>query len=292
MTDTTVSITADRMPLVRDIGWNRTDSVYTHPDRILDYNVFLFVSKGCMQVVEEGTEYRVREGEHLFLKKGLHHWGLPESKAGTAWYWIHFNDFKDDQLCYSGHIPLPEAGFYTPRHFEYLIELPKHSISTIHPGLDHRLMTLLDDYHKLRLHGMTRTSLAVYELFLDLHETSISLHTETSVYGKGAALTGKVMTYLIDHANEEFLAESLARHMELNYNYVSTTFRKLTGQTIVEVHTKLRINKAIDLMRNTSLNVSEISDRLGYNNPYYFSRVFKKVMGEPPSSYWRHLYKT
>nr|WP_091234239.1 AraC family transcriptional regulator [Fontibacillus panacisegetis] len=45
-------------------------------------------------------------------------------------------------------------------------------------------------------------------------------------------------------------------------------------------------------MRNTSLNVSEISDRLGYNNPYYFSRVFKKVMGEPPSSYWRHLYKT
>ncbi|MNP54582.1 HTH-type transcriptional activator Btr [compost metagenome] len=80
--------------------------------------------------------------------------------------------------------------------------------------------------------------------------------------------------------------------MELNYNYVSTTFRKLTGQTIVEVHTKLRINKAIDLMRNTSLNVSEISDRLGYNNPYYFSRVFKKVMGEPPSSYWRHLYKT
>lgn len=280
------------MPLVREIGWNRTDSLYTHPDRILDYNVFLYVSSGCMQVVEEGRDYRVREGEYLFLKKGLHHWGLPESKAGTAWYWIHFNDFGDDRLSYSGHIPLPAAGFYTPRYYEYLIELPKQGTSAKHPGLDHRLMTLLDDYNKHRLHGMIRTSLAVCEMFLDLHEASVSHDLHTSGYGRGTSLTGKVMTYLNAHANEEFLAESLARHIGLNYNYLSTTFRKLTGQTIVEVHTKLRINRAIELMRDTSLNITEISDRLGYNNPYYFSRVFKKVTGEAPSSYGKHLYKT
>lgn len=292
MIDTAVWISADRMPLVRDIGWNQTPSVYTHPDRVLDYDVFLFVAKGNMQVIEEGTEYRVREGEHLLLKRGLHHWGLPESDAGTAWYWIHFSGLADDQLGYSQHMPMPQAGYYTPRLYEYRIELPKYGTSAFHAGLGRRLMALLDDYHRLRPHGMTRTSMEVYQLFLDLHETSLSFAADANAYGKGASLTGKVMAYLIDHAGEEFHAEALARHLDMNYNYVSTTFRKLTGQTIIEVHTKLRINKAIDLMRNTSLNVSEISDRLDYKNPYYFSRVFKKVLGEPPSSYWRHLYKT
>ncbi|WP_246354138.1 helix-turn-helix domain-containing protein [Paenibacillus phytohabitans] len=45
-------------------------------------------------------------------------------------------------------------------------------------------------------------------------------------------------------------------------------------------------------MRTSSYNVSEISEALGYPNPYYFSRVFKKVLGESPSSYMKHLYRT
>ncbi|WP_341282799.1 AraC family transcriptional regulator [Paenibacillus sp. FSL H8-0537] len=44
-------------------------------------------------------------------------------------------------------------------------------------------------------------------------------------------------------------------------------------------------------MRNSTLNISEISAQLGYQNPFYFSKVFKKVFGESPSSYMRHLYK-
>ncbi|OXM85739.1 helix-turn-helix transcriptional regulator [Paenibacillus rigui] len=59
-----------------------------------------------------------------------------------------------------------------------------------------------------------------------------------------------------------------------------------------EAHTKLRMNHALELIRSTSLNVSEISKRLGYQNPYYFSRVFKKVFGESPSAYMSHFYKS
>lgn len=287
----TVWLTADRMPLVRDIGWNQTTAVYTHPDRVLDYHVFLFVTKGCMQVIEEGTEYFVHQGEHLFLAKGLRHWGLPITEAGTAWYWIHFEGVEEEQAGYSDRLPLPETSFYTPRHYDYRFELPKHGVSAIHPSLEGRLMAMLDEYQRPKLHGMTRTSIQVYELFLDLHEATVSGEAVPTPIGKMSSLAGKVMAYLVDHASEEFQAEELARELALNYNYISTVFRKHTGQTVIETHTKLRINKAIDLMRNTSLNVAEISERVGFNNPYYFSRVFKKVTGEPPSVYWRHLYR-
>ncbi|QNK59726.1 AraC family transcriptional regulator [Paenibacillus sp. PAMC21692] len=287
----TVRLTADRMPLVRDMGWNQTAAVYTHPDRVLDYDVFLFVTKGCMHVIEEGTEYRVRQGEHLFLKKGLRHWGLPESEAGTAWYWIHFDAPSEEQDGYSGRLPMPETGYYTPGHYEYRFELPKHGGLPLQPSLGDRLMAMLDEYRQPRLHGMTRASIRAYGLFLDLHEATLSDEDAQVPAGKMSALTGKVMAYLVDHASKEFQAEELARRLDLNYNYISTAFRKHTGRTVIEMHTKLRIDKAIDLMRNTSLNVSEISERLGFNSPYYFSRVFKKVTGEAPSSYWRHLYR-
>ncbi|MHA7964222.1 helix-turn-helix domain-containing protein [Paenibacillus sp. CAU 1782] len=292
-----VWLTADRMTLVRDIGWNRTDSAYMHPDRVLEYDVFLYVLKGCMRVMEDGTEFSVHQGEHLFLKKGLHHWGSQPSDAGTSWYWIHFNTPDDGQpgssglSGYSERLPMLEAGFYTTSCYHYRMELPKHGRIALHPSLDNRLIALLDDYQRLQLHGMSRTSLEVCKLFLDLHEASVSVGAAAEAYGKGASLVGKVMTYLADHADGEYQAAALARHLEMNYNYISTAFRRLTGGTIIEAHAKLRINKAIDLMRHTSLNVAEISERLGYKNPYYFSRVFKKIMGEPPSSYWRHLYK-
>ena len=83
MQDLSISLTADRFPLVRDIGKNRTDGIYTHHDRILDFDVFLFVTKGRMQVIEEGTEYFVGENEHLFLKEGKSSLGATFNASGN-----------------------------------------------------------------------------------------------------------------------------------------------------------------------------------------------------------------
>ncbi|MCA0758075.1 AraC family transcriptional regulator [Paenibacillus sp. N4] len=290
--DNAVYLTADRMPLVRDIGWNRTASAYTHPDRLLDYDVFLFVTKGSMQVIEDETEYFVGEKEHLFLKSGLRHWGLPGTEPGTSWYWIHFRSVADDKITYKEHLPIPELGLYDPRHYEYRFMLPKHGTSPFHNTLENRLMKLLDEYHLPQGHGMTRISMQACGLFLDLHQAIIQPESGQSAGGKRDMLVGKVMSYLSLHADKDFESERLSSHLSLNYSYLSATFKKLTGQSVIEAHTKLRMNKAIDLMRNTPMNVAEVSERLGYKNPYYFSRVFKKVLGEAPSTYSRHFYRS
>lgn len=285
-------LTADRLPLVREIGWNQIESVYTHPDRLLDYDVFLFVVKGRMQVIEEGTEYLVREQEHLFLKKGLHHWGLPETLPGTAWYWVHFNTVVDERVAYKDHLPLPELGYFYPKHYEYRFMMPKSGSSSLHQTMESRLRTILDDYHRVRDHWMTRSSIQIYQLFLDLHQASLKHEEASEIGGKADTIAGRVMTYLMQNADRDFDSRELSSKLQLNYSYLSATYKRLTGQSIIEVHTKLRMNKAMDMMRSTSMNISEISERLGYKNPYYFSRVFKKVLGEAPSSYLRHFYKS
>ncbi|WP_419872650.1 helix-turn-helix domain-containing protein [Candidatus Pristimantibacillus sp. PTI5] len=284
-------LSADRMPLVRDIGMNRTDSLYTHPDRTAGYDVFLFVVHGCMQVIEEGTEYFVRENEHLFLKKGKHHWGLPLTVPGTTWYWIHFSVPTDENITYREHPPLPEIDYYQPDHYHYLIQMPKHGTSPFHSVLEARLQALAADYFIPAKHGMMQLSLRVCQLFLDLQKQMKQQEKEKHT-GKADTVAGRVITFLLQHCEEDFDSASLAGYMKLNYSYLSAAFKEQTGQTIVETHARLRMGKAIEWMRNSSLNVSEISEQLGYRNPYYFSRVFKKVLGESPSSYMSNIYKT
>ncbi|WP_438351512.1 AraC family transcriptional regulator [Paenibacillus sp. FA6] len=285
-----VYLSADRFPLVRDIGWNQTTSMYTHPDRQLDYDVFIFVTKGEMQIIEEEKEYIVNAGEHLFLKRGLHHWGLPRTPDGTSWYWIHFNVAIEDEGTYKDYSPLPELGFYYPDYYQYRFSLPKYGTSPLHLSLEARLKLLMDQYQHPKEHQMTRNSLKVYELFMDLH-TLWKQRTHDNIGGKLEGTVRRVMTYLVQHCGEEFVGKQLSLHMVMNYSYLSAAFKQVTGYTIIETHTKLRLNKAIELMRTTSWNVSEISEALGFPNPYYFSRVFKKVLGEAPSSYMKHLYR-
>ncbi|WP_141504859.1 AraC family transcriptional regulator [Paenibacillus luteus] len=286
-----VYLSADRIPLIRDIGMSHTEAAYTHPDRIADYDVFLFVVRGCMQVIEEGVEYFVGANEHLFLKRGMHHWGLPATAPGTCWYWIHFNVPFDDGIVYREHPPLPEIDYYQPDHYHYVIPMPKYGTSPFHLGLETRLKALTSNYLLPANHGMLEISLRVCQLFLELQKEFQQKENGLQT-GKSDVIAGRIIAFLLQHLEEDFDSTSIAIHMRLNYSYLSASFKKQTGQTIVEAHARLRMGKAIEWMRNTSMNVSEISERLGYRNPYYFSRVFKKVLGEPPSSYMSRFYKT
>jgi len=291
MMESTVYLYADRFPLVSDMGWNRVEGTYTHPDRVLDFDVFLFVTEGRIQVFEENTEYSVSDGEYLFLKNGLHHWGIPDRSGATSWYWIHFNSVFHEQGAYSEHPPMKELDFYFPDHYQYRIPLPKHGPFPSHQNIENRLKTLAENVSQHAEHGMTKVSIQAYEMFLELQQSTIR-QTSLRSAGKADTISGRVMAYLMQHVEEDFNSGKISKCLELNYSYISATFKKQTGQSIIEAHTKLRMNKAIDLMRNSSLNISQISERLGYQNPFYFSRVFKKTLGEAPSSYMNYFYKT
>ncbi|ANY65202.1 AraC family transcriptional regulator [Paenibacillus sp. BIHB 4019] len=286
--DAHLALTADRFPLVRDIGWNQTEELYTHPDRTLDYHVFLYVASGSMQVVEEAVPFLIQAKQYLFLKKGLHHWGRHETAAGTQWYWIHFNMENGgnyENTPYKERAPLPELALYYPDHYQYRLTLPKHG--TAFPGMENRLNALMKMPQEGRSHQMTRTSLSVYELFLDLHQASTLERKSTGA----EEISERIIAFLGSHSCEPFSARHLAAALNLNYSYLSATFKRVTGQSIIEAHTRLRLQHAVALMRSSSLNISDISDRLGYQNPFYFSRVFKKMYGESPSSYLKQLYR-
>jgi two-component system response regulator YesN len=73
--------------------------------------------------------------------------------------------------------------------------------------------------------------------------------------------------------------------INLSPSHFSMIFSKETDQTFKDYLTTTRIQKAKELLRTTGLRSSDISYQVGYNDPHYFSFVFKKNTGFSPSKY-------
>lgn len=91
--------------------------------------------------------------------------------------------------------------------------------------------------------------------------------------------------YIKQHYRERNPISKYADRSGLSISRFTHKFRLATGMPPVEYITKLRIKEAIILMADADLTISEISDIVGYNSPFYFSRTFKNIMGSPPSQY-------
>ena len=97
---------------------------------------------------------------------------------------------------------------------------------------------------------------------------------------------------------QEYISQNLDKRLSLNDvaavfgfspNYLSQLFSQWGESGFVEFVTVTRINAAKDLMAATNLKVYEISQRLGYESAFYFSKVFKKIEGVSPREYMQRL---
>ena len=95
----------------------------------------------------------------------------------------------------------------------------------------------------------------------------------------------KSVKYMKDNFNKEISLKEVAQHVHLSASYFCHIFKKEIGCTFVEYLTDLRIENAKELLQNLDVSISQVAHRVGYDNPRYFSRVFKNKAGMSPSDY-------
>lgn len=92
--------------------------------------------------------------------------------------------------------------------------------------------------------------------------------------------------YIQQHfSNPELSLETLCSHLHLSTSHFSSLFKQETGGSFVNYLTEVRLDEAARLLDYTEMRVSEISQRVGYSDPTYFSHVFKKRYGISPMKY-------
>ena len=91
--------------------------------------------------------------------------------------------------------------------------------------------------------------------------------------------------YFNENYNKEINVADYAAMQNMSTCWFIRTFKNVTGTTPMQYILSLRITNAQSLLETTDYNITEISNIVGYDNPLYFSRLFKKQKGISPSEY-------
>ncbi|UJF36060.1 response regulator [Paenibacillus hexagrammi] len=97
--------------------------------------------------------------------------------------------------------------------------------------------------------------------------------------------------YIKQHANEDLSLEKIAATVDRNPYYVSKVFKEYFGMNYIDYLTDCRMETAKQLMQETDKSLKEITYEVGYHDPNYFSRVFRKIVGHSPTDYRKMLIK-
>ena len=95
----------------------------------------------------------------------------------------------------------------------------------------------------------------------------------------------EVALYLQTHIHESVSLEELAQRFFMSRSYLTRSFRNVTGFSVVEYMTYIRIQKAQQLLRESDRSITEIADLCGFGNITYFEKVFKTTTGHTPVQY-------
>lgn len=102
---------------------------------------------------------------------------------------------------------------------------------------------------------------------------------------KSSNVVEEAKEYIAGHYNKDVSLDDISRRVNISPYYFSKIFKEETGQNFIEYLTNVRIDKAKELLKDTNYTMKEICVMVGYQDPNYFSRSFKKNVGVTPTEY-------
>ncbi|MEW9054050.1 MAG: response regulator [Neobacillus sp.] len=133
------------------------------------------------------------------------------------------------------------------------------------------------DYRQLRL----ETNQLLEEMKQSYHQHYERLEADT---------IHQIKQYIIDHSSEDISLDTLAKRVDLSPIYISKMFKEKLGINYIDLLTECRIEKAKKLLGDPEKSIKEITFEVGYHDPNYFSKVFKKMSTVSPKDYRRTLH--
>ncbi|MDD3337000.1 MAG: response regulator [Eubacteriales bacterium] len=140
-------------------------------------------------------------------------------------------------------------------------------------------MSLTPDFERSTPLRSTQEIPEEHQRLLSLLETrSVSVPKEENAIDR-------VKTYILAHFADNLSLEVMASVACMNASYFSSYFRKQTGMGFKDYLTRVRLEAAQRLLRQSDLRIYEIAERVGFSDPKYFSETFRRFFGLTPQAY-------
>ncbi len=166
------------------------------------------------------------------------------------------------------------------RHYIEIGPITSKRISRLFEGIKEELTYMENVFWPCR-----SRSYLLETLFLIQSMTTDSRNKESLCLPESSEDISNIILYLYTNYDKKVTIEELTDIFHINRTTLSKKFRKSTGISIIEYLVKYRIKMASVMLRETMLPISEIVNRVGFNDSVHFLRMFKKHMGYTPSGY-------
>lgn len=228
-------------------------------------HLLIYCVAGSGEAEVGGHRRPVRAGDLLLFREGVPH--RYRARAGDPWtiYWVHLGGALVDRFFDEVD---PEAFLVSAGLHSRLIEEFEALLTTAASFQSHHIV------HAANLLRGLLSFLALVRRQQEARHAALDVR--------------RVQHYLQAHLHERLTLERLvAETSDLSRYHFIREYKRQTGQTPMQAFQHLKISRACYLLDITDLGVGAIAGDLGYEDPYYFSRLFKKVMGVPPRDYRR-----
>lgn len=243
---------------------HQPDMPTLRPDGRRDYQL-LYISAGKAVFHLDNEDKEIPAGYMVLYRPGESQQYYYYAKDTPEVYWIHFSGYEAGQI-------LDKIGF-SDTHILFC------GISFHYPELFRQIILELQlkrpCYEEL-LYSYLR------QLFTEIRRNQLEFSADK--YSRHEYMEAAVRFF-----NESFAhnisIEEYAGSQHMSVSWFIRSFKHYMGMTPMQYITSIRINKAKELLKNTNYSIQEISSLAGYENPLYFSRIFRKQTGQPPSRY-------
>lgn len=121
--------------------------------------------------------------------------------------------------------------------------------------------------------------------WIEWFKDAVSIILERRRDTKADRIAEMARSYVMEHYKERITLGQAAEALNISQGYLSTAFKKQSGESFTNYVSAIKIEKAKELIASHQYMMYEVSDLLGFDTPFYFSKVFKKVTGISPKEY-------
>ena len=241
------------------------------PKGRLDYQL-LYVVSGKTHFFFDGKERIVTAGHMVLIQprqeQRYEYYGEEKPEV----YWVHFTGGDVKNILRKYEIPMDEPIFYSGASSTY---------SYIFKEMINELQSCKTGFEEL-------LSMYLRQIFLLVQRTRQERKASVSTYIQEEMEYAR--RYFNEHYNEPISIQDYAESRNMSVCYFQRNFKQIVNHTPMQYLLTIRVNNAASLLGTTDYSMAEIAAIVGYDDPLYFSRLFRKFKGMSPSEYRKLLH--